>query len=88
MEEIYKEETKRTPTLSSRLLLREWAKDLNTRSSIEKRSYQVKRGAGCLCTVCVLCVCVCVCVCVCMCVCVCVCVHVCVCVCVCVWYVV
>ena len=41
-----------------RFLLREWAKDLNARSSIEKRSYQVKRGAGCLC----VCVCVCVCV--------------------------
>ena len=48
-----------------KLLLREWAKDLNAPVSIEKRSYQVKREAGCLCIVCVhvcgmLCDCVCI----------------------------
>ena len=56
MEEIYKGETKRTPTSSSRLSS-SWAKDLNACSSIEKRSYQVKKWAGCLCIVCV-CMCV------------------------------
>ena len=66
-----------------KFLLREWAKDLNAHSSIEK-SYQVKRGAGWMCIVCVcVCMCVCVCVCVCvLCVCVCVCVVCCVIVCV------
>ena len=50
-----------------KLLPREWAKDLNTCFSIEKRSYQVKDWAGGLCTVrvhvyvCVVC-CVIVCV--------------------------
>ena len=48
-----------------KFLLREWAKDLNAHYSIEKRSYQVKKGAGCLCIVCVcmcgiLCDCVCI----------------------------
>ena len=41
-----------------KFLLKEWAKDLNVRFSIEKRSYQVKKGAG----ACVLYVCVIVCV--------------------------
>ena len=34
---------------SLKFLLKEWAKDLN---AIEKRSYKVKKGAGCLCIVC------------------------------------
>ena len=52
-----------------KFLLREWAKDLNLRSSIEKRSSQVKRGAGCLFIVCV-CACVHVCGMLCDCVCI------------------